>query len=495
VSYREESLPYERLLLAVVADDTSRLLCQASLPLAAVAPGLHYHLKLLLPAPGGAPQPALFVTLCLQPAPRTQLHHLWRAPLVAAAAAGPTAGARLLQARLAGTSAPLARGGGRQAGAELWAVWRPHRGASAAGPAAAAQGVEDIDITAIHTPVDASDPAAIELALHRATAALLGSPSSSATPGSPPAPTYTTPVCNLLLPAAAAAQPPALPPFQALPLQRLGGGNGSSGAESLLWPPDHTALLPLQGPGLSSGGSASGSQAGAILELHVLEYGERPSSSSGNAAAAPGAGRAAAALLRARGAHATRSAVGGGGGGPLQPPGGRALASHVVARLELGGGLLPEDRTGERLVLEGLPLVAPDGSYTGTATIEAVPWDARAFLGHLQGLAGSDGSSAKAPQPGPAAFCGPGELPPGLGGGLPQAVVGACVRSGAALLVETLARDMVGKQAALERLQRVADAAGAHVEAAGARLRDAQNRNRWGTSGWGGAGLAPFSGC
>jgi hypothetical protein len=500
VSYREESVPQESLLLAVVADDTSRLLCHAALPLAGVVPGLHYNLKLLFPpaAPVAGQPAALYVTLCLQPAARTQARALQRSALAAGGGAP-----QLLQARLAGTATPLVHPGQWRACAELWAVWRPLCGpATEAAEAGHAPGAEAIDIASVHLAVDASNPSAVESALRRASAAVLGAP--SAVPA----------LASLAGPAApgggALPRPPALaggarllPPFQALPLQRCGTDGGDPGggdAGGLLWPPDHMALLPLPGQGGRGGGGCRG----AVLELHMLEYGPRPGSrgggsvpaggdaagadagSTGGDGAAPSAsgGRAVAALLRARSAHTARAS---GAGGVVAPQPGRLLTSRLVARLELGARLLAWDRPGERLVLEGLALAAPGGGSLGAATVEAVPWDLQSFLGHLAGLAGPTtgvASTAAGGQTWPSAFGGSGVLPGP--GGLPQAAARACVRSGAALLVDTLARDMVAKQAALERLQRHADVAGARLEAAGARLRDAQSRNRWG----GGAALA-----
>lgn len=59
-------------MLALFDDTTARLLCSAAIPLTHIQPGVHYNLKLALPA--GA---WLFVTLCLVTAPQLELSQ-WR---------------------------------------------------------------------------------------------------------------------------------------------------------------------------------------------------------------------------------------------------------------------------------------------------------------------------------------------------------------------------------------------------------------------------------
>jgi hypothetical protein len=76
----------------------------------------------------------------------------------------------------------------------------------------------------------------------------------------------------------------------------------------------------------------------------------------------------------------------------------------------------------------------------------------------------------------PDAFASPGALP---ASGAAAGLLGVpAPGSAAGQVLATLAADMVSKQAALERLQRQADAADARCDTAAARLRDMQGRNQ-----------------
>lgn len=81
----------------------------------------------------------------------------------------------------------------------------------------------------------------------------------------------------------------------------------------------------------------------------------------------------------------------------------------------------------------------------------------------------------------PEAFSSPTALLPSRPPSASKALAGPCCRApgaAAALLLHTLSRDMVAKQAAMERLQRQLDASEARCETAAARLRDMQGRNQ-----------------
>lgn len=362
---------------------------------------MHYHLKLLFPGAGAGASAnasasaggdggcaAVYLTLCLFAAPRAQLRHLRRAPLAAAP------GARLLQARLAATSAPLvpdsqvdpagAEAGGSRPGSggssssggggEVWAVWRP-AGAAAAAEDTLAAGPQGLDVTALHIAADASDPEAVISALRRQNAAALGAQGGPAS--APPA-------------GAGSGGPPAL--VQALPVQRLGGGSAGWGVlESLLWPPDHMATFFVgpegQGPGE------------AVLELHLLRYGcataglgsEDGSDGLGNAAGAGGiSGGAVAALRRQRQAQQAAEAQ-----GRARPPAApRQPRGRLLACVALDPSLLRFDQPGVPLLFDGLPLLAPGGGVAGAATVEAVPWDAKSLLEQLRRAAGPESRGA-----------------------------------------------------------------------------------------------------
>ncbi|GBF87530.1 glycine D-amino acid oxidase [Raphidocelis subcapitata] len=501
VTYAEEALPGEKLLLTV-ADDPSggQPLLQAAVPLAAVVPGIHYNLKLMFPGAGG---PALYVSLLLRPGARTQLRHL----RLAAAAADPRA--RLLQARLAATSAPLGGAGGDAGGRELWTVWRPRGGAGA--PAAA----DSEGGFALHAPVDATDAAAIDAALRGVAAAVLGAPARAGGEGRNSAPAS---------PAAEAGPPPHGALLQAFPVQRLpaasDGGDAASNGGGLIWPLDHMTLLPLgsrsgsRGGGRPGGGGIAGDRSSSggggpdvVLELFEVRYpaadarvfadgaaGAAPpplvldGAGGGDAPASPAltsAGRAVQALQKARAAQhkPQEAAQGGQAAGEAhqkqpapRPQPRRGPFARLVARLELPPERLPAGPAGERVVLDGLPLAAPDGADAGTATIEAVPWDAASLLAHLQAFASSGGGGGG----GGGGSGSGGARATGDAAALATCACSCCgagLAGGALLLLRTLARDMVAKQSALERLQRQLDAADMRCEAAAGRLRELRGRN------------------
>ena len=89
----ESELINEGALLALVDDDSARVLCSTAVPLRHIRPGSHYSLRLSLPGGG-----ALFVTLVLATAPATELEQMQaRAAQLAA----------VLHVRLASCTAPL----------------------------------------------------------------------------------------------------------------------------------------------------------------------------------------------------------------------------------------------------------------------------------------------------------------------------------------------------------------------------------------------------
>ncbi len=444
-----------------------RLTCLETPPTLDRVAGLHYHLKLLFPDSGGA---VLHVTLYLCPAARTQLQHLQRSQLAA------SLNCRLLQARLASTSTPVAAAE-RYPGAEMWAVWRLGGGSQQPDGSAAA-----VDISSLRTAVDASDESAITSALCSATAALLGERRGAAKSA------------VVLDPEGQPAAPQQQLLLQALPVQRLGGRDGGSGdkgvgEDSLLWPPDHMALFPLASCGNGSSGG-SGGAADVVLELHVVTYGGEESSSSGGGggileellSSEAADGNAALVCMRQAQQAALKHHL------SQHPDRQQTLISFInsrlLARAVVRQDALPSDRPGEPLILDGLAMADPAGRAVGTATIEAVPWSTADLLAHLTALSGPDcggeisTSSGGAPQQWPDSLLGPSGLPSSGAAAAAAGLLGAYGRSAAAILLETLGRDMVAKQAALERLQRQVDAADARWEAAAGRLRDLQNRNQ-----------------
>ena len=554
VAFQEERLPREKLLLAVVDEATGRVAHKAAVPIAPMVPGLHYSLQLQLPAAGGGGSdsgdsscgaggggggPALYVTLCLRPAARTQLQRLRRAPALrdggGSGGSGGSGGGtwqrqRVLQARLAATGAapPAAANDGAS---ELWAIWRP-AGAGAGGA------LPPVQASQLHTAVNAADEHAVGGALRRATAAALGEPRAAAPAGGAAraAPWGAdAPILN---------ERPETPPraalvMQALPVRRLGSGNSASSsgdggapgaAAGMLWPPDHMALLlPAAGAGSTGADGSPGDEPCAVLELLAVRYGGGSGSGSGSGSGGgeevgrptgdgrgrrdaddgpqPGAaGRAVAALLRARKEKQQQQQQQQGTAAPRPQSSGQAAAGGVrggaVASLVLLSEMLPLDEPGRALMLSGLPLRRPDGAVAarGTAAVEVVPWDAESFLAHLQSLAGAPlgrssssgggGGSGRrqlgqVPEAAATAAAAAGTTATDAAAVQAAGLLAACLARGgqggaasASLLVDTLRRDMVSKQAALERLQRQLDAARAKGEAAAARVRDLQGRNR-----------------
>jgi len=311
-----------------------------------------------------------------------------------------------------------------------------------------------LDISALHVPVDATSEPAIEMALRRATAALLGQPAGRGDGGLSTAPTAS----DAASPSAAAspsgaagrvgAQPAAA--VQALAVQRLGAGPSGAGSnagayDSLLWPPDHTAWFPLASSPRSTSTSGAGSHQSSpevILELFVVSYStsstsgatagsrsfklldlpasgtEDPGSptANGSSSAEPRiavGGPAFAALMRQRQAQQAASPsrqtstkqrpLG------LQKQGSVAasrVTGRLVARLVLRQDMLAPDQVGQALILDGLPLLSSGGASPGgaspgdassvtaaslgTATVEAVLWDMQSLVANLQLLAGPE---------------------------------------------------------------------------------------------------------
>ena len=547
VAFQEERLPREKLLLAVVDEATGRVAHKAAVPIAPMVPGLLYSLRLQLPAAGGGGSdsgdsscgaggggggPALYVTLCLRPAARTQLQRLRRAPALRdGGGSGGSGGGtwqrqRVLQARLAATGAapPAAANDGAS---ELWAIWRP-AGAGAGGA------LTPVQASQLHATVDATDEHAVGGALRRATAAALGEPPAAAPAGGAgrAAPWGAdAPILN---------ERPETPPraalvMQALPVRRLGSDNSASSsgdggapgaAAGMLWPPDHMALLlPAAGAGSVAADGSPGDEPCAVLELLAVRYGGGGGSGSGGGEEVgrpagdgrgrrdaddgpqPGAaGRAVAALLRARKEKQQQQQQQRGAAAPRPQSSGQAAAGGVrggaVASLVLSSEMLPLNEPGRALMLNGLALRRPDGALAAgpTAAVEVVPWDAESFLAHLQSLAGAPlgrssssgggGGSGRrqlgqVPEAAATAAAAAGTTATDTAAVQAAGLLAACLARGgqggaasASLLVDTLRRDMVSKQAALERLQRQLDAARAKGEAAAARVRDLQGRNR-----------------
>ncbi|KAG2496621.1 hypothetical protein HYH03_005442 [Edaphochlamys debaryana] len=195
----------EQLLLAVVNNTSHRLMIKAALPLAALLPGRHYNLRLLLPGGPLGSSVQLYVTLVLAEAPGLQHRHL-RAHMNAAK--------QLLQTRLSTVSGPLLKslGGPDPAaaggGGQVFGVWRVvGEKAAAEVPALAGLGAVVGDpYTSIETGSEASMAATLRGMAEVHTAAIR-----------------------------AQAQNNASAP-EAMPLQ------GDTAAE-LLWPPDHMATL------------------------------------------------------------------------------------------------------------------------------------------------------------------------------------------------------------------------------------------------------------
>lgn len=289
----------------------------------------------------------------------------------------------------------------------------------------------------------------------------------------------------------------------------------------LLWPPDHTAMVVLAGPQEAGAGGSDAAESCARLHLLAVRYGPPPEAAAGessglnddegdgagqdgggDAADATGdddsprargrrpstAGRAVAALLRVRQAQQPSPAAEGAAVSGRRTIGGRHGSRHGVrgeqlAWLSLPCSVLPVEEPGCAALLDGVPLRRPGGAAAGSATVEAALWDWASFLAHLQRVGGRVTGSRRG------SLAGGG--PPSAGDSASASVAAAAAAAGllgayarggssaaAGILVDTLRRDMVAKQAALERLQRQADAAGAKSEAAAARVRDLQGRNR-----------------
>lgn len=285
-------------------------------------------------------------------------------------------------------------------------------------PTATPTPLAPFDASSIHIPVDASDEASVNAALRRATAAAMGNegPSSAAA------------ARQLAVPGGSSSDAAIV---QALPVQRLrgvGGGGGGLPADvaagGLLWPPDHMALFPL---GLQTGTSRARGSAqdevtggGVVLELHLLRYGSSCVDGAGSSTGGGGGSRSIRGASAGASGVAERIRKGAGGSamealrrtrqeqeehakqphqqlqvqvpgqGHLQGSQGQLPRSFLLARLELNGDMLPGDRPGESVIMDGLQLVAPGGGSAGTATVEAVCWTVASFMAQLKGLAGPE---------------------------------------------------------------------------------------------------------
>eukprot|EP00195_Chlamydomonas_chlamydogama_P003162 CAMPEP_0202919350 /NCGR_PEP_ID=MMETSP1392-20130828/75650_1 /ASSEMBLY_ACC=CAM_ASM_000868 /TAXON_ID=225041 /ORGANISM="Chlamydomonas chlamydogama, Strain SAG 11-48b" /LENGTH=598 /DNA_ID=CAMNT_0049612687 /DNA_START=111 /DNA_END=1904 /DNA_ORIENTATION=- len=235
VKYAEGELPKEKLMIAIVNDDNSRLLLKCAVPLAHIVPNVHYNLKLIMPGGPLGSNVTLHISLCLVDSPRSELRRVKQL-------AGSSV-RNVIQTRLAALSKPLHElmlGAAQPAqapapGSEVFAIWKLGPGAADAASTAPSA----ISADSLYIPIDTASEDECSRALQRLSEA------------------YTAQ-------SAATTQAGETGTLGMLPLHIW---QGESGAESLAWPPDHMAMLLGQ----------IGATSTLSMELHQLSTGAKDS--------------------------------------------------------------------------------------------------------------------------------------------------------------------------------------------------------------------------
>ncbi|KAK9815690.1 hypothetical protein WJX72_008170 [[Myrmecia] bisecta] len=212
VQFEEAAASHEALLLALVNDESSKILARCSIPVKSLRPDCHYNLKLQLGPEGASSSPSLFVTLCLTKSPEAALR-TWQQLQVG--------NAFRLDVRLAGAAAPLLAGDGFS-DVGLAAVWRLEPDAKAA-----EQLCSTTTADSMHKPVRSTDEALISAAISGIDRASQGNS-------------------------------PGIVMSQALPIGSAGAAE--SGQDDLLWPASHMVSLGMAGQ--------VSQVAALVLELH-----------------------------------------------------------------------------------------------------------------------------------------------------------------------------------------------------------------------------------
>ncbi|MEW5309909.1 MAG: hypothetical protein WDW38_001752 [Sanguina aurantia] len=493
LKYAEDELNTERLLLALVNDDHSRLMLKCSLPLAHILPGLHYNLRLLLPGGPLGSRVSLFVSICLVACPRTALRH--HASLTAAPA--------LVEARLAACSRPLHElvlhtSDPTAPHGEVFAVWSiPQTSGSAAPPTSSKP-------TSSESSLGTSPPAAKSAATTIASIAPAALPTTLYETVDTVSEESVTSVFKrintahhhaLVTPGGQAAMRVEARRFKgciidSLPIQAFNATN-----DALIWPPDHVVLLPapsLPAPSLSTA-------AHPFLQLQLLE--NEPTGKSPprllatvsvpvdrlppppHTGATPvliedlplSQSSAPAPSSKKKKAASTRKAS-------ATDPGGDAerTSAEYKASSEVEPSRIASD---------------PSTSSVGAAAIELRLWERGTYLAHLRkscglGASGEEGgggvrarmltgvgmddpTSAVAWQPG-ASWGSSNDI---AASGTEDGSSGVAGSASLAVL-EALVDDCIVKQSALDRIIRQADAAEARGEVASWRVADTENRSK-----------------
>ena len=451
---RERSLSEENLLLAVIDDESARVLTTSSIPLRHLSPGQHYNLKLSLPA--GA---ELFLTVFLEQAPTLQLTR-WRA-------LSDVDG--VLQVRLAECSAALGEGRDSARHFGVLARFSVHPESTVAAAEAAAVAVD----SAVAADAETS-PAATESEGERETGSSGGSSQASADVAPQvrdararssavlaPAPVLATrseaPLQLSTVYTALSGDHTALHILAALAERQRDARVavvpilGAADVATQLWPVMHGAITHV--PHDCQGGTlrvalfdvAMASDTASKLgqcEVPLAQVAREP---AGDLAALKG--------LELKGA---------------------AGVSWITARLDLNGGCRGAPSaaafpSGHAVSLVGgvPPLSWPARVAAGgaTVTLEVRHWSTAEFIRTLEAtapsLAVADAALWSASHP---------ALQP------PASAIDALLNSPAAVL-DILVGDMMEKQGALERLQAAGDLAHARSSLAMWRLKDMSSRN------------------